>query len=522
VREQLALLPGYLAAHLQLSLVALLVGVGVSIPLGIFASGRPRLEAPLLGVASAIQTIPSLALLAIAVPLLSAAGLILARFGIPLRGIGFVPALLALSLYSMLPILRSTVVGLRGVDPAVLEAARAVGMTRRQRLWRVELPLALPVIVAGLRTSAVWVVGTATLSTPVGATSLGNFIFGGLATRNDAAVLLGCVASAGLALLLDGLIRMLERGVRERERPRIALAAAVLALLYLWTGASFAWERRAAEPEVTIGSKPFTEQYVLAEILALRVAAAGATPRLLPSLGSTVAFDALRGDDLDLYVDYSGTLWATVLQHKDLPARRENVLAEVRRVLAERYGIEVVCALGFENTYALAMRADEARAKGIARISDLAAAAPGLTIGGDYEFLQRAEWRALRDRYGLRFREERSMDPALMLRALVSGQVDVISAYSTDGRIAAEHLVLLDDDKGVIPPYDAILLASPRLARTRPELLARLRRLAGAIDADTMRRMNLAVDRDGKSPAAVAREFTGSSSTSDPFSPTRR
>lgn len=511
MREQLALLPGYLVAHLQLSLVALLVGAGISIPLGIYVARRPRLEPAVLGTASAIQTIPSLALLAIAVPLLAAAGALLARVGIPLRGIGFLPALLALSLYSMLPILRNTVAGLSGVDAAVLEAARAVGMTRRQRLLRVELPLALPVIVAGLRTSAIWVVGTATLSTPVGATSLGNFIFSGLATRNDAAVLVGCVASAGLALGLDALIRSLERGIRAGRPARLAPALAVLLLLYAATAASF-WPRRGAEPEVAIGSKVFTEQYVLAELLALRVAAAGARPRLVPSLGSTVGFDALAADEIDLFVDYAGTIWATLMRRDALPPRRAEVLEQVRHFLSERHGVRVVCALGFENTYALAMREGDARARGIARISELAGAAPALAFGSDYEFLQRPEWRALQGRYGLRFREQRSMDPSLMVRAIAEGEVDVISAFSTDGRIAANRLLVLEDDLGVIPPYDAILLAGPRLSRERPELLAALARLEGAIDADAMRRMNLAVDAEGRSPAEVAREFDALSS----------
>ena len=506
LQEQLALLPGFALAHLQLSLVALLVGAGLSIPLGIYLARRPRLEPGVLGVASALQTIPSLALLAIAVPLLAAAGALLAKVGVPLRGIGYLPALLALALYSVLPILRNTVAGLHGVDSAVVEAARAVGMTKRQRLLQVELPLALPVIVAGLRTAAVWVVGTATLSTPVGATSLGNFIFSGLATRNDAAVLVGCVASAALALGLDGLIRALERGVRTHSRAWTAGAAAALALLCAVTFGSLLFSRRAASDEIAIGSKVFTEQYVLAELLARRVTAAGFTPRLVPSLGSTVGFDALRNDEIDLFVDYTGTVWATLMKREALPPRRGDVLAEVTRFLADEHGVRVVCALGFENTYALAMREDDARARGVGTISDLARVAPQLALGSDYEFLQRAEWRALRDRYRLRFREERSMDPALMVQAIAQGQVDVISAFSTDGRLEASHLVVLEDDLGVIPPYDAILLASPRLARERPELVAKLAALEGTIDAERMRRANLAVDGEGRSPAEVARE----------------
>jgi osmoprotectant transport system permease protein len=166
-----------------------------------------------------------------------------------------------------------------------------------------------------------------------------------------------------------------------------------------------------------------------------------------------------------------------------------------------------VCALGFENTYALAMKGEAAHRQGVVRISQLVPLAPRLALGSDYEFLQRAEWHALRDRYGLRFREERSMDPALIVQAIAQDQVDVISAYSTDGRLAAERLVVLEDDLGVIPPYDAILLASPRLARERPDLVRALARLEGTIDAPAMRRMNLAVDGGGRTPAEVAREF---------------
>ena len=507
--EQLQLLPGYLTAHLQLALIALAVGAAVSVPAGVAIHRRPRLEPPLLGIASAIQTIPGLALLAVMVPLFAGLGAWLAGSGLEVRGIGFLPALVALTLYGLLPILRNTVTGLAGVDPAVREAAAGVGMTPSQALWRVELPLALPVIVAGVRTSAVWIVGTATLSTPIGATSLGNYIFSGLATRNDAAVLVGCLASAGLALGLDQLIRLLEAGVRAGRRAWWGLAAAALGALALFALGSFAAERwRDADGAVSIGSKAFTEQYVLAQILARHVtAASGATTRAVPSLGSTVAFDALVSGDLDVYVDYTGTIWATIMRETTLPERRAEVLERVGRFLAERHGVTLVCALGFENTYALGMRRDRAAALGVRRIGDLASLAPRLEIGGDYEFFGRAEWRALVSAYGLAFGAERSMDPSLMYGAVAAGEVDVISAFSTDGRIAAYDLVLLEDERGVIPPYDAVVLAGPRLAREAPEVLEALRGLAGSIDAATMRRMNHAVDAGGRTPAEVAEAF---------------
>jgi osmoprotectant transport system permease protein len=510
VREQLALLPGYLVAHLQLTLVALLLATAASVPLGVAVTRRRGLEGPVLGFAGVVQTIPSLALLAVMVPALAAlGGASAALLGFELPSIGYLPAIVALTLYGVLPILRNTVTGIAGVDPALREAAAGVGMTDRQSLARVELPLAMPVIVAGIRTAAVWIVGTATLSTPVGATSLGNFIFSGLQTRNLAAVAVGCAAAAGLAIVLDQTIRAVEVGLRRRSRPLLAGALGLLAALYAGSGAAFVSERLAGagQAPVRIGAKTFTEQYVLAEVLAQWLEREAALPsRVLASLGSTVAFDALRAGQIDVYVEYSGTVWATLMKRDGAAAPRGRVLAEVESWLAER-DVVVAGALGFENSYALGMRGGEARERGIRSIADLAPRAPRLAIGGDFEFFSRAEWAALERGYGLSFRERRTMDPSLMYQALRAGQVDVVSAYSTDGRLAAFDVALLDDDRGVIPPYDAMVLASGRLARARPEALAALRALAGTIDRARMQRMNLAVDGEGRAPRDVAAEL---------------
>ncbi len=509
--EQLALLPGLLTAHLQLALVALALGTLLSVPTGVLVTRRRSLEPGILGVASVLQTIPSLALLAIMVPLLAAlGGFTASAFGVELRSIGYLPAIIALTLYSVLPILRNTVTGIEGVDPALSEAARGVGMTDGERLRRVELPLAAPVIVAGVRTAAVWVVGTATLSTPVGAPSLGNYIFSGLQTRNTTAVLVGCAAAALLALFLDQTIRLLESGAAARSRRRWGAAAAVLLALYAYTGASFVAGRASAgaRPVVRIGAKSFTEQYILSEMLALQLRRrTGGPAEIVPSLGSTVAFDALRAGDLDVYVDYSGTIFATIMKRTDPFVSREAVLEQVLRFLADEHGIESAGALGFQNTYALGMRADRAAQLGVKTISDLTGAAGTLEIGGDYEFFQRVEWKALEERYGLAFAAQRSMDPALMYEAVRAGDVDVISAFSTDGRIAAYDLVLLEDDRGVIPPYDALVLTGPALEERAPGARAALGALEGAIDEATMQRLNMAVDAEGRSPESVARAF---------------
>ena len=498
MNEQLALLPGYVSAHLRLTLGALLAGTLIAVPAGVLVSRRRHLEGVILGLAGVIQTIPSLALLAVMVPFLS---------GLGLPGIGPLPAFLALVLYSLLPILRNTVAGLHGIDPAVVEAARAVGMTRRQRLVQVELPLALPVIFAGVRTATVWTVGMATLSTPVGAASLGNFIFGGLQTRNTAALLTGCAGAAALALILDGLVRAIGQALAARRRASLLVSLGALLALGAWAWA-FDVRRGSGGRTVLVGAKTFSEQYVLAEVLADTVRLrTGREARTLTSLGSTVAFDALRRDEIDLYVDYTGTLWATVMGREGTSGSRRGVMEELRGWLAAEHGITLVASLGFENAYCFAVRRDTAERLRLSRLSDLARHARRLSLASDYEFFGRAEWRAVQSVYGLEFREQRTMDPSLLYAAVRAGEVDVITAYSSDGRIDALSLVVLGDERGALPPYDAVILASPRLAREAPDVLEAARRLEGAIDVRTMRALNRLVDERGLSPDVAARSF---------------
>ncbi len=500
IAQQLEKMPDLLSAHLSLTLVALLVSTLVSVPLGIASTRIPWLERVAVGTASVIQTVPGLAMLAMMVPLLAALGA---------SGIGYLPAIIGLTLYCMFPILMGTITGIREVDPAMIEAARGVGMTPGQRLQLVELPLALPVIVSGLRTSTIWCVGMATLSTPVGAPSLGNYIFAGLQTRNYTALLVGCVAAAVLAQVLDLLVRSVEVGLRERSKGRLRFGAVGIGGLYLFAlvlGLSAVVEAGGVSP-VRVGAKAFTESYVLSEIIAQHLGAETTREvETVQSLGSTVAFDALANGEIDVYVDYSGTIWATIMGREEVPEDRSAVMIEMRRYLEEEFGVVVVAPLGFENAYCLAMRQEAAEELEVTRISDLSLVASTMSIGGDFEFFDRQEWESIEESYGVEFDEERAMDPSLMYEAVETGAVDVISAYSTDGRIDAYDLLVLEDDRGAIPPYDAIILVSPRLAREEPEVVDALRLLEGSIDADTMRAMNRAVDADSRAPAEVARE----------------
>ncbi|MEO0467192.1 MAG: ABC transporter permease/substrate-binding protein [Pseudomonadota bacterium] len=491
--EELAVFPGRYAGHLYLSLSALFTGLAVSLPLGILAAPRPRLAGPALGVASLVQTIPGIALLALMVPVLGGR-------------IGFLPAYLALALYSVLPILRNTIVGLNGVDASLREAALGVGMTARQRLTSVELPLAMPVVVAGLRTASVWVVGAATLSTPVGAESLGNYIFQGLQTRDWGAVLFGCLVSAGLALVLDQAIRAFELAAEKRSRALailggVGLLAILAPLLLTLSGPrdvqrldrDFAIE---AEPlagrTIVLGAKSFTEQYILADLITRRLEAQGARVELLQGLGSSIAFDALVQGEIDVYVDYTGTVWATLMEREDVPPRAV-MYAETSSWLRNEHGVLAFAPLGFENAYAYAVTRDTSQTSGLNGVADLAGS--GLTLASDPEFFGRPEWTRTRDIYGLQGLPTRGMESTFMYEALSGGEVDVITAYTTDGRIDAYDLVLLDEPAGALPPYDAFILLSPDAAEDRA-LHAALAPLASAISNADMRTANGKVDLD--------------------------
>jgi osmoprotectant transport system permease protein len=498
-RDALDHLPDYLGSHIRVSLAALALGLLVSFPLALAARNRPGLRGALLGFASVVQTVPGLALLALFYPLLLVlAALSMQWLGFGFSAFGFLPSVLALALYSMLPVLRNTITGLQGVDAAIVEAAQGVGMTPRQSLTMVELPLALPVIMAGIRTAAVWVIGTATLSTPIGQTSLGNYIFAGLQTQNWVFVLFGCVAAAVLALLVDQLLALIETGVRRRSHLRtLAGLVGVLTLIIATLVPSMSRTRQT----YVVGAKTFTEQYILAALISQRLQAAGLPATQRAGLGSSMIFDALVAGDIDAYVDYSGTLWANRLHRTDVKPRAE-LLTELGETLAKNDKVTLLGELGFENAYALIMPRKRADALGIHSIADLAAHAGGMSIAGDYEFFSRPEWAGIRNAYGLNFRQQRQMQPDFMYAAAASGDVDVIAGYTSDGLIAKYDLAVLDDPRHAIPPYDAVVLLSPKRA-DGAKLRAALQPLLGKIDIGAMREANLRASGNNASSSAA-------------------
>jgi osmoprotectant transport system permease protein len=478
-----------LAAHVVLSASAIALGIVVALPLAVWASRSQTVARIALALASLVQTIPALALLALFFPILLS---LRAVFGEDLPTLGFLPALLALALYALLPILRNAVTAQANLDPGVLEAADGVGMTRWQRLRLVEAPLSAPYIMAGIRTASVWTIGAATLATTIGQPSLGDPIFAGLQTQNWALVLAGCFASAGLALAADWLLWWIERGIDERKRWK--WASALITVVAGVAAALFAQSSGEDEDTIVIAAKQFSEQYILSKLIGSQLEAAGYSVEYRDGLGSAVVHSAVASSSIDISVDYTGTIWTNEMKRTDM-APRDEMFEKIKEWDMRTNGVRVLGRLGFENAYAFAMRADRAAELRVKSLDDLVPVASQLSVGGDPEFFERPEWISVRDAYGLRFGRTRNFAPTFMYNALQSGEADVISAYTSDGRIAADKLVVLEDPRAALPSYDAMIMMSPRIANDEGVIKA-LQPLIGKINVEAMREANFSVDRE--------------------------
>jgi len=492
--QELATLVG---EHVLLVAISTMAAVAIGVPLGIFAARRPRLASPFLVVANVVQTVPSLAMFGFLLP-------------VPLiGGVGARAALVVLVLYGLLPIVRSTIVGITGIEASIREAGIAMGMTPRELLRQIELPLALPSIIAGIRVAAVVGVGSATIAAAIGAGGLGQYIYRGLSMVDSTVILAGAIPAALLALTVDGGLLWLERRLspRRRTRSRAAVAvAASLAILALLASAAVSARSSGA---IVVGSKNFTEQLILGEIVAQTIERETGLPvqRRL-NLGGTLICDrALLGGDIDVYVEYTGTA-LTAIFHQRPSTDRAAVMATVRALYADS-GRTLLPGLGYDNTFAILVRGADARARGLRTIDDVARVTPEWRAGFGYEFLERPDgYAGLARTYGLAFRSPpQVMDLTLSYRALASGQVDLIAGDATAGLITGLDLFQLEDNRHYFPPYDAVPVARASTLLRYPQVRRALEGMAGRISAADMREMNDAADARHENPADIARRF---------------
>ena len=486
--------------HVVLVFISILVAVIIGVPTGILLTRYRALRGPVLGLANVMQTIPSLALFGFLIPL---------PF---IGGIGARTALVALVLYSLLPIIRNTVTGILGVEPSVREAAVAMGMTDGQVLRQVELPLAMGVIVTGIRVATVIAVGVTTIAAAVGAGGLGVYIFRGLRQYDNNLLLAGALSSALLALAADFFLGLLERqfsfeAKRRSVLPKVALAVGVLLVV---VGGIAIWrtgDNSKSAEQVRIGSKDFTESALLAEIVAQMLEARGVSVERRFELGGNLPHEAMVSGTLDLYPEYTGTAYTAILHHAPISDPRA-VYDQVKQEYASKFNVEVSPPLGFENTFAILVRGDEARRLNLKTISDAAPQALRWRAGFGQDFMSRADgYPGFSKTYGLKFAEVREMDLSLTYIALSSRQVDLIAGNSTEGRIATLDLFQLADDRRYFPPYEAVYLVRQDSLTRVPALRDALSKLANAISTEEMRRLNYEIDGNKRDPKEVVREW---------------
>lgn len=495
--------------HIKLTAIAVGCAILIGIPLGILISYVRKLNKPILGIANVIQAIPSMAILG---------------FAIPFLGIGTLPAIVMVVLYSLLPIIKNTYIGIQSINSDTIEASEGIGLTKLQILTKVQIPLALPVIMAGIRISAVTAVGLMTMAAFIGAGGLGFLVYSGIRTVNNNQILAGALPACILALFVDYLVGVVEKLVtpvslqknmkskekqrKQRKKQKVVLStvAILLILTFVVSGLS---NMNQSNKVIRIGSKDFTEQVVLANMFAdLIEEKTDLTVERETNLGGTqVCFAALNSGSIDLYFDYTGTAYGDILKYPT-NTDMEEVYQTVKEELKEKYNLDVLQQMGFNNTYVVAVKEETANQYHLRSISDLNDVASKLTLGTTFEFLNREDGLlGLTKHYGFEFKDAVSLDGGSRYIALMNNETDVVDAFSTDGLLKKYGLVTLKDDENFFPPYYAIPIASSEIVEKYPEIVPLIEELGSKLTDEIMIELNYKVDELQMDPEVVGREF---------------
>ncbi|MGQ7347981.1 ABC transporter permease/substrate-binding protein [Streptococcus suis] len=475
--------------HLRISLLALIIAIAIAVPLGLILSSKKRLTEWSLQITGIFQTIPSLALLGLFIPFM---------------GIGTLPAVVALVIYAIFPILQGTLTGLGEIDPSLEEAATAFGMNKWEKLKKFKLALAMPILMSGIRTASIMIIGTATLAALVGAGGLGSFILLGIDRNDSALILIGAVSSAVLAVLFGYGIRLLQD-----KKPKTILLALLVTLFTV--GASYVPMLNFSTKQLVIAGKLGAEPEILINMYKLLIEdQTDIKVEIKPNFGKTsFLYEALKSGSIDIYPEYTGTITSTLLKNSsmDLSTNSDEVYTYAKEAILEQDGLVYLAPMAFQNTYALAVTEDYAQKNGIEKISDLAKVQQTAVAGFSLEFNDREDGNiGLKNLYNLQL-NVKTMEPALRYEAIKNGDVQIVEAFSTDSKVVTYKLKILEDDKQLFPPYQAAPLLTKETLEKYPELEQVLGVLAGNISTEEMTQMNYAVDVEGKSAEQVAREY---------------
>ena len=481
--------------HILISLLAISIASVLGIILGIIISEYRKFSGLILGTVNILYTIPSIALLG---------------FFITITGVGNTTALIALIIYALLPIIRSTYTGIVNINPLIIEASEGMGSTKLQQLFKVKLPLALPVLMSGIRNMVTMTIALAGIASFVGAGGLGVAIYRGITTNNSAMTFLGSLLIAILALIFDFILGLIEKRLTNHKRVKYKInpKLIILGLFIVIFGAYFSLNSKK-DKTINIATKPMTEGYILGQMLTelieqdtdLKVnmtnGVGGGTSNIHPAI--------VKGE-FDIYPEYTGTSWEAVLKKEG--SYDESKFDELQKEYKEKYNLEYVNLYGFNNTYGLAVNKDIAEKYNLKTYSDLAAVSNNLIFGAEYDFFEREDgYKELQKVYNMNFKKQIDMDIGLKYQAMKDKKIDVMVIFTTDGQLAISDVVVLEDDKKMYPSYRAGTVVRSEILSEYPELKPVLEKLNNILDDKTMADLNYQVESEGKKPEDVAREY---------------
>ncbi|BGE83117.1 ABC transporter permease/substrate-binding protein [Staphylococcus petrasii] len=475
--------------HIQISFIALFIAILIAVPLGIALTKTKRLSEIVMNIAAVLQTIPSLALLGLMIPIF---------------GIGRVPAIIALVVYALLPILRNTYTGIQEVDPSLIEAAKGIGMKPMRRLTKVELPIAMPVIMAGIRTAMVLIIGTATLAALIGAGGLGDLILLGIDRNNTSLILIGAIPAALLAIIFDLVLRFMEK----LSYKKLLITIGIIVLIILLAIVVPLFGKKG--DNITLAGKLGSEPSIITNMYKILIEdETDDTVDVKDGMGKTsFLFNALKSDDIDGYLEFTGTVLGE-LTKEDLKSKKENaVYKQAKQSLEKKYDMTMLKSMKYNNTYALAVKKDFAEKHNIKTIGDLQKVEGQLKPGFTMEFNDRPDgYKAVAKAYDLNLSNIKKMEPKLRYTAVEKGDINLIDAYSTDAELKQYNMVVLKDDKHVFPPYQGAPLFKEKFLKDHPEIKKPLNKLAGKISDEEMQEMNYKVTVKNEDPYKVAKQY---------------
>lgn len=478
-----------LLEHIQLSFIALLIAVVIAVPLGILLTKTDKIAEVVINIAAVLQTIPSLALLGLMIPLF---------------GIGRIPAIIALVIYALLPILRNTYTGIKEVDPSLIEAARGIGMKTGRRLSKVELPLAMPVMMAGIRTAMVLIIGTATLAALIGAGGLGDLILLGIDRNNSSLILLGAIPAAILAIFFDVFLRMLEK--ISYKKSIIILGAILLVFLITIIAPLFGQKGE----KITLAGKLGSEPEVITNMYKILIEdETDNTVNVKAGMGKTsFLFNALKSNEVDGYLEFTGTVLGELTKETPKSTTEKDVYNQANDSLEKKFDMQLLEPMKYNNTYALAVKEEYAKKYNLKTISDLKKVEDDIRPGFTLEFNDREDgYKGIQNKYNLKFNDVKTMEPKLRYQAIESNDIDLIDAYSTDAELKEYGMVVLEDDKKLFPPYQGAPMMKKETVEQHPDVVKAMNKLKGKISDEEMQEMNYRVTVKDEDAYQVAEEY---------------